>query len=194
MLVPSRHHFCFPEPMGQKSHWRSLLHLLTILVFLGKWNKRDEADRFLCPGTALVHPGWRGRWRGGSLSSGIGNACDSHPRPAAAKAPQFCSRKRSAVHVPMQRIAFVIAARCIRHRSALRFSFHRGRGALGCVFRPCPEAAASLLGMHSDELGVGLRWGMGQGKTFPAIVWKNTAKSGSLGKKVGWMVGFITES
>lgn len=74
----------------------------------------------------------------GSLSSGIGNACDSHPRPAAAKAPQFCSRKRSAVHVLMQRIAFAIAARCVCPCSALRFLSYRGLGHQAAHSVPVP--------------------------------------------------------
>ena len=173
---------------SRRGHRGCLSRLGTILVFLDKWNRRGEAKRFLCPATAMAHSGRRRRWRRGSLSSGIGNACDSHPRPAAAKALQLCPQKRSAVHVPMQCIAFAIAARCIRHRSALRFSFRRGRGELGCAFRPGPEAASSLLGMHSDELGTRLRWGMARGKRFQqsyrkipqkAVLWQQ--------KWAGWL-------
>lgn len=75
----------------------------------------------------------------GSLSSGIGTACDSLPRPAAAKAPQFCPRKRSAVHVPMQRIAFAIAARCVCPCSALRFLSYRGTGHRAAHSVPIPR-------------------------------------------------------
>ena len=41
-----------------------------------------------------------------------------HPHPM----PVFSVRWRSALHRPSQRVAFVIAARCICHRSAVLFS------------------------------------------------------------------------
>lgn len=139
--------------MGQKSHWRSLLHPpLAIPVFLGKWNRRGEAKRFLCPATAMAHPGQRRRWGRGSLSSGIGNACDFLSQSAAVKAPQLCPRKRSAVHVPMQRIAFAIAARCVCPCSALRFLSYRGSGHQAAHSVPVP-----MLRHHSSVRAV-MNW------------------------------------
>lgn len=96
----------------------------------------------------------------GSHSSGIGNACDSHPRPAAAKAPQFCSRKRSAVHVPMQRIAFAIAARCVCPCSTVRFLSRRGSGHQAAHSVPVP-----MLRHHSSVRAV-MNWAPDFGRAW----------------------------
>lgn len=88
----------------------------------------------------------------GSLSSGIGNACDSLPMSAAAKAPQFCPRKRSAVHVPMQRIAFAIAARCVCPCSALRFLSYRGAGHRTAHSVPIPRLR------HHSSVCIVMNW------------------------------------
>lgn len=87
------------------------------------------------------------------------------------------------------------AVRCIRHRSALRqpmqraaFFFSPWGGSSGCAFRPGPEAASSLLGMHSDELGTRLRWGTGRRKYFWQSYRKIPQKAVLWPKKwAGWL-------
>lgn len=140
---------------SRRGHRGCLSRLGIILVFLGKWNRRGEAKRFLCPATAMAHPSQRRRWGRGSLSSGIGNACDFLSQSAAVKAPQLCPRKRSAVHVPMQCGAFVIAARCDSRCSALRFSFHRGAARRAAHSVPVPRL------LHHSWVCTAMNWAPG---------------------------------
>ena len=170
MLVPSRHHFCFPEPMGQKSHWRSLLHPLAIPRFPGQIGQ----TRWLRP---IFLP-----WHGFGSSQPAEMMAQGKPflghwqclwlTPSAR-----CSQSPAVLLPKTQCGACAHAAHCICHRSALRMPMQRAAffvlpwvGSSGSAFRPRTEAAASLLGVHSDELGTGLRWGMARGKGFPAIV------------------------
>lgn len=76
------------------------------------------------------------------------------PRSSAPENAVRCMCPCSALHSPSQRAAFFVLPWV---------------GSSGSAFCPRPDAAASLLGMHSDELGIRLRWGMARGTGFPAI-------------------------
>lgn len=118
-----------------------------------------QTDSSALPRPWSIPAGGGGGCRG-SLSSGIGNACDFLPRPAAAKVPQFCSRKRSVLHVPMQRIAFAIAARCVCRCSALRFSFHRGTVRRAAYSVPVPRL------QHHSSVCTVMNWAPGFGRAW----------------------------
>lgn len=61
-------------------------------------------------------------------------------------------------------------------------------GSSSSAFRPRTEAAASLLGMHGDELGTRLRWGMARGKGFQQLYKKIPQKAVLWQKKwAGWL-------
>lgn len=61
-------------------------------------------------------------------------------------------------------------------------------GSSGSAFRPRTDAAASLFGMHGDELGTRLRWGMARGKGFQQS-YKNIPQKAVLWQKkwAGWL-------
>lgn len=106
-----------------------------------------------------------------------------------------CCQSPAVVPPKTQCGACAHAVRCIRHRSALRqpmqraaFFFSPWGGSSGCAFRPGPEAASSLLGMHSDELGTRLRWGTGRRKYFWQSYRKIPQKAVLWPKKwAGWL-------
>lgn len=92
------------------------------------------------------------------------------PRSSAPENAVRCMCSCSALHLPSQRAAYAHAARCVCPCSAVRFFVLPWVGSSGSAFRPRTDAAASLLGVYSDDLGSRLWWGMARGKGFPAIV------------------------
>lgn len=170
MLVPPRHHSRFPGSMGQERP----LGMLVLSSHHSRFPGPMGQTRWCRPIFLPCH--------------GFG---PSRPTEMMAQGKPFlghwhclwltpsarCSQSPAVLPPKMQCGACAHAAHCIRHRSALRMPMQRGAffvlpwvGSSGSAFRPRPEAAASLLGMHSDELGTGLRWGMARDTRFPVIV------------------------
>ncbi len=167
------------------SRWRRagcLFHLGIILVFQSQWDRRAIGEA--CSISSPFLFSWANRadevaqndfsalarlW---SIPAGGGEgAGEAFPRalampvthtlgPLQPKPPQFCSRKRSAVHVPMQRIAFAIAARCVCSCSAVRFLSYRGSGHQAAHSVPVP-----MLRHHSSVCTV-MNWAPGFGRAW----------------------------
>ena len=134
-LAPSPHHSRFPGQIGQ-TRWRRPIPL--------PWHgfgPSQPAEMMAQGKPFLGH--WHCLWLTPSVR---------------------CSQSPAVLPPKTQCGACVHAAHCICHRSALRMPMQRRAffvlpwvGSSGSAFRPRPDAAASLLGMHGDELGTRLR-------------------------------------
>lgn len=121
MLVPSRHHFCFPEPMGQKSHWRSLLHPPRHSPF--SWtNRADEVAQtdFSALARLWFIPAGGDDGAGEAFPRALAmpvthtlGPLQPKPRSSAPENAVRCMCSCSALHLPSQRAAYAHAARCV---------------------------------------------------------------------------------
>lgn len=84
-------------------------------AFFGQW-------RGMC-GNVCCAPRPNETEYAGCMSGTVGSVSqvELNRRVRSANRRKTLARKRNAVHVPTQRAAMVIAARCIKHRSAMRF-------------------------------------------------------------------------